>query len=91
MQTIINIPIAKARNIGTIIAQRLKEIEITSLADLSEIGTANAYKKLSNYSPGKHLPLCYYLYSLEGALLDVHWDDLPENRKRELRQMVQSA
>jgi DNA transformation protein len=28
--------------------------------------------------------VCYYLYSLQGALMGVHWDSVPKNVKDEL-------
>jgi len=37
---------------------------------------------------GHTLPVCYYLYSLQGALLGLHWDDLPTELKTELRKQV---
>ena len=30
------------------------------------------------------MPVCYYLYSLEGALKDRHWDDLGDGVKKQL-------
>lgn len=82
-----NIPIEKARNIGATIAKRLKATGIHSLADLAEVKPVNAYRQLAAKYPDKHLPVCYYLYSLEGALLDVHWDDIPN--KDELRKATE--
>ncbi|MFK7807704.1 MAG: TfoX/Sxy family DNA transformation protein [Saprospiraceae bacterium] len=79
-------PIAQAKNIGPTIAKRLNKIGIQSLADLSEMTPAKAYQKLSERQSGKHLPLCYYLYSLQGALLDVHWEKLTEDMKLVLRE-----
>ena len=34
--------------------------------------------------PAESLPVCYYLYSFEGALSDKHWDDIGDKRKRDL-------
>jgi len=38
--------------------------------------------------PEKTIPVCYYLYSLEGALLDLHWNNLPAELKAELKHKV---
>ena len=78
-------PLAELQNIGKTVASRLHEIGITNEADLREIGASKAYKLLSQQSPGKHLPVCYYLYSLEGAIQDKHWDLLSEKEKTDLR------
>ena len=73
-----------AKNIGATIRKRLNEIGIYSLADLAEITPAKAYKKICEQNPGRTFPVCYYLYSLEGALQDLHWDDLPGDLKKDL-------
>lgn len=77
-----------AKNIGTTILKRLNEIGIYSLADLADMTPVSVYKKICAQNPGKNFPVCYYLYSLEGALLDLHWDDLPEDFKKDLRKQV---
>ena len=88
MQTINSNSLQGAKNIGTTILKRLNEIGIYSLADLADMTPASAYKKICAQNPGKIFPVCYYLYSLEGALLDLHWDDLPEDLKKDLRKQV---
>ncbi len=35
--------------------------------------------------PNQTIPVCYYLYSLQGALTGHHWNDLPERVKEDLR------
>jgi DNA transformation protein and related proteins len=77
-----------AKNIGPTILKRLYEIGIYSLADLAELTPAKAYQKICDQNPGKTFPVCYYLYSLEGALLDLHWDDLPRELKDGLLRQV---
>lgn len=78
-------PVSELKNIGKTVASRLHEIGITTEAELKKLGAAKAYKWLSQQNPDKHLPVCYYLYSLEGALQDKHWDDLSEKEKKSLR------
>jgi DNA transformation protein len=73
-----------ARNIGPTIRMRLHEIGVYSLADLAEITPVRAYKTICEQNPGKTFPVCYYLYSLQGALLDLHWDALPKDLKMDL-------
>ncbi len=72
------------KNIGAIVEQRLNEIGIFTRADLKRVGPAAAYRRLKAKHPNTTLPRCYYLYSLEGALRDVHWDRLPAGVKRQL-------
>ena len=78
------------RNIGPTVAKRLNEIGIANEADLKRIGAVGAYRLLEKRFPDTTLPVCYYLYSLEGALLDMHWDDLPGELKQELEGQVRT-
>jgi len=80
-----NRPLSELRNIGRTVAVRLHEIGITNEQELRKLGAAKAYMWLSQTNPDKHLPVCYYLYSLEGALQDKHWDEFTEREKTELR------
>lgn len=77
--------VTKLINIGETVAAKLYEIGISSEAELRNLGALNAYKALSKKYPDKHLPICYYLYSLEGAIKNIHWDDLTEKEKTALR------
>lgn len=77
--------LTELNNIGKTVASRLHELGITDEAGLRELGAAKAYRWLSESYPDKHLPVCYYLYSLEGALQGRHWDDFSEDEKTELR------
>ena len=77
-----------AKNIGATIEKRLNEIGVFSLADLAEMTPVNAYKNICKENPNKTIPICYYLYSLQGALLDLHWNKIPEELKKELLKQV---
>lgn len=74
------------KNIGPTIRKRLAEIDVMTIDDLAVLGSAEAYQRLATHFAGQRLPVCYYLYSLEGALQDRHWDDFSEDEKHELRQ-----
>lgn len=80
--------LAGLRNLGPTIIRQLAEVEIHSEEDLHSIGPAEAYRRICARSGGRTVPVCYYLYSLEGALRDVHWDDLPADTKARLRTQV---
>lgn len=77
-------PVEKLRNIGPTIARRLTEIGIHTHGDLRSIGAVTAYQRIRAKNPGKTIPVCYYLYSLEGALRDRHWDALIPKLKQDL-------
>ncbi|AWZ00592.1 MAG: TfoX/Sxy family protein [Rhodobiaceae bacterium] len=81
-------PVGQLKNIGPTVARRLMEIGVITRQDLEAVGPAAAYRHISANHPGKHLPVCYYLYSLEGALRDQHWNEIPEEVKRTLQEQV---
>lgn len=72
------------RNIGPTIKKRLNEIGVYTRADLERIGPVKAYQRICQNHPHQTIPVCYYLYSLQGALMDMHWDSLPKNLKDDL-------
>ncbi len=77
--------LTELKNIGKTVASKLLEIGVTNEEALRKLGAVKAYKKLSKINPKQHLPVCYYLYSLEGAIKDKHWDDFSEREKTNLR------
>lgn len=76
------------KNIGEKIARRLEEAGIHSEEDLRSMGAVAAHARIRRLYPGETLPVCYYLYAFEGALTDRHWNDIGEERKRELRKGI---
>lgn len=80
----VSVDIATLPNIGVKLATLLRKIDVYTKADLQKAGAARLYKKLQSYSE-KRLPVCYYLYSLEGAIRGIHWNDLSDRDKKTLR------
>ena len=85
MKSKIDNNLRNAKNIGATIEKYLNEIGIFTLADLAEVTSVEAFKRIRKNYPEKTIPVCYYLYSLEGALLDLHWNDIPSELKEELK------
>ena len=75
-------------NIGPTIADRLAQVGVITVADLKRVTPAGAYKLVRDKNPDKTIPVCYYLYSLQGTLDGVHWSELPNNLKDELLRHV---
>lgn len=73
-----------AGNIGPVIAQKLNEIGIHSLAALAVLTPVKAYIRLAKKSNNIPPPVSHYLYALQGALMNVHWIKLPKRLKKEL-------
>ena len=78
----------KLRNIGPKSAAWLRQVGLRSLDDLVAIGAVEAYMKVrrAGFKPSLNL-----LYSLEGALVDCHWQEVPEARRSELVQAAEAA
>ena len=74
------------RNLGKTSAQWLHAVGIHSASDLKRLGAVDAYRavKARGFRASKVL-----LYAIEGALLDVHWNDIPAERKEALNRQVE--
>lgn len=71
----------KLRNIGPKSAAWLRQVGLRSQQDLIAAGPVAAFMKVrrAGFKPSLNL-----LYSLEGALADCHWQDVPEARRQQL-------
>ncbi|MBK8259294.1 MAG: TfoX/Sxy family DNA transformation protein [Polyangiaceae bacterium] len=76
--------LAKLPNLGPTLCERLAEVGIDDAQALKQIGPANAYVRMVHVT-GRSLPVCYYLYSLEGALRGEDWRCLSDHEKQRLR------
>ena len=78
----------KLRNIGPKSAAWLRQVGQRSLDDVAAIGAVESYMKVrrAGFKPSLNL-----LYSLEGALVDCHWQEVPEARRNELVQAAEAA
>lgn len=72
---------AKLRNIGPKSAAWLRQVGLRTQEDLAAVGSVEAFLRVkrAGFRPSLNL-----LYALEGALLDCHWQQLPEVRRSEL-------
>jgi DNA transformation protein len=77
--------LSQLHNIGATIEERLREVEINTRRELEAVGPVEAFRRIKARHPERTIPVCYYLYSFQGALLDLHWDDLPEEIRASLR------
>ncbi len=75
-------------NIDKKIASRLNEVGIFYEDELRNIDPVGTHKMIKEKYPAETLPVCYYLYSFEGALSNKHWDDIGEKRKLELKEKI---
>jgi DNA transformation protein and related proteins len=73
--------LSKLKNIGETIERQLNEIGVFSREDLKKVGPVSAFRKIKQNYPDMTISVCYYLYSLQGALNDMHWDASPASAK----------
>jgi DNA transformation protein len=71
------------KNLGAASVNILHAVGINSYEDLQSIGSVGAYSRIKNR--GIHVSKVM-LYALEGALLDIHWNNLQEDIKVQLVQ-----
>jgi TfoX C-terminal domain len=83
-----NRKLTELKNIGKKIAGRLNEVGIFSEDELLIIGAVGAHRMIKAKYPNETLPVCYYLYSFEGALSNKHWNDIGEEKKRDLKAKI---
>lgn len=74
------------RNIGPKSAAWLESVGIKSVDELFDIGVEGAYRKVRAAYPDQ--VSLNMLYALQGALLDLPWNELPEEMKSQLRRAV---
>ena len=71
----------KLRNIGPKSAAWLRQVGLRSREDLEAVGAVEAFMRVRRAGFKPSLTL---LYALEGALLDCHWQQVPDERRSEL-------
>ena len=76
------------KNLGMASVNILHAIGINSYDELSEMGAVEAYRRIK--ARGIHVSKVM-LYALQGALMDVHWNDLSPDLKAQLVEEADSA
>jgi hypothetical protein len=79
---------SKLRNIGPKSAAWLRQVGLHTPEELAEAGPVEAFMRIkrAGFKPSMNL-----LYALEGALLDCHWQEVPEARRQQLVEQAQAA
>lgn len=69
-------------NIGKEMASKLKSVDITTAEELIELGAKEAFCRLKVKYPNVCL---VHLYTLEGAIQNTEFNNLPEKTKASLK------
>lgn len=72
----------KLPNIGNVLADNLKEVDIKTANELIALGSKNAFIRLFTVDNSSCI---HKLFALEGAIQGIRWHGLSEERKNELR------
>lgn len=75
------------RNIGPTSARWLAAIGIRSLDVLRQVGVVNAYNLVKAHGHSATLNL---LWALQGALMGVHWTQVPQRVKQQLKARLET-
>ena len=71
------------RNIGKEMEKKLTSVGIDSVEKLIDTGSKRAFMKLKEAYPSVCL---VHLYTLEGAITNVEYNSLSEDKKKELKE-----
>ena len=74
------------RNIGNKSADLLESVGISSAEEFFDVGVIEAYQRLKTTYPEK--VTLNMLYALQGAWLDLPWNELPPDMKLKLKREV---
>ena len=79
---------AKLRNVGPKSAAWLRQVGLRTRGDLEAAGPVDAFMRVkrAGFKPSMNL-----LYALEGALLDCHWQEVPQSRREQLVAEAEAA
>ncbi len=69
------------KNLGMATVNILHAIGINNYNELREIGSVEAYRRIKARDINVSKVM---LYALEGALMDVHWNNMPPDLKQQL-------
>lgn len=78
-------PIVQLKNVGPKGREWLASLELETLGDIERMGIPAIYHALK--AQGRPVS-ANLLYALQGALLGIHWQDVPEEMKADLRRAV---
>ena len=75
------------RNIGKEIEKKLKSVGIDSAEELTRIGSKDAFLRLKM----RYANICLvHLYTLQGAIDNIEYSQLPEETKKDLKTFCDS-
>lgn len=84
--------ISEMRNLGPACEKDFKAVGIETAEQLKDLGVEGAFIKmlLGRVEQGRSAKCCNaaYLYAIHGALHDIDWRDLPDDKKTEYKEFA---
>ena len=81
--------ISDMRNLGPAVEKDMHAAGVFSAAEVRELGVEQAFLKMleGRMKVGRSASCCnaLYLYSFYGAIHDIDWREVPEDKKREFK------
>jgi len=74
--------LSELKNLGPVGERRLLDIGISTRKDIEEFGPANIYRLLRERGYNVSIVMAY---ALQGAIMDLHWNELPEEIRQQLK------
>lgn len=78
--------LSKLPNIGKVVEKQLEQVGITSYEELKELGAEQAWLRIQKIDDSACI---HRLMALEGAIQGVKKTQLPEQRKKELKEFYE--
>ncbi len=71
------------KNLGPVSSRQLRAVGIETVEQLETVGPVQAFQVVADLFPSE--TSVTFLYAVQGALLDVPWNQLPDEVKERLR------
>ena len=79
---------SRIKNIGPKSESWLNDIGIFTVDDVEAIGVVEIYRRLKLSRPNISLVM---LYALQGAVMDMHWQEIPDDVREDLIAKAKAA
>lgn len=76
------------KNIGEVSEKMLNSIDVFTKEDIDDLGPVTIYFILKSRGFDVSMNM---VYALQGAIMDLHWNELPKDVKNDLIQQVETS
>ena len=80
--------LSNLKNIGEVSEKMLNSIDVFTKEDILELGPVTIYFILKSRGFDVSMNM---VYALQGAIMDLHWNELPSDVKNDLIEQVETS